>query len=167
MSPSEQPAAQPPVEPNDPTGVAPAASPSGAEPQAEQATQPAAQPEQEELIERVETPIGSITGTLHRAPRYSNFMILGAIVGVLGALVLTAVFPENADFSQTQIFGFLLLATVAFGVALGASVALLLDRLYSRAAKAVVADRVGVHESRVFTTPDAASDTHMTDKDSE
>ena len=158
MSPSEQPAAQPAAEPTDPATHASTDSVQAAAPR--EAAPPAPEPQ----IERVETSIGSITGTLYRAPRYANFMILGAIVGVIGALLLTAVFPENADFSQVQIFGFLLLATVAAGVAIGASIALLLDRVFGRTAKAVVADRVGVHESRVFEVPDDASDTQTSTK---
>ncbi|MFO7690826.1 MAG: hypothetical protein R6W83_09800 [Cryobacterium sp.] len=152
MSPSEQPAAQPSDEPSDPSAPQPSAS---------QPSAGAPRPAPESRIEHVETPIGSITGTLHRAPRYTNFMILGAILGVVGALALTMVFPENADFSRVQIFGFLLLATLAAGVALGASVALLLDRLFGRTAKTVVADRVGVHESSAPSAPDAASDTRI------
>ncbi|MFC5931357.1 hypothetical protein [Cryobacterium melibiosiphilum] len=111
-------------------------------------TQPDAQPEP-----RDETVIGTVTGTLHRAPRYTNFMILGAILGVLSALVLTVIFPENAEFSRAQVFGFLLLAGVAGGVALGSVIALILDKVVGRRTTTVVADRLGRSESRADEAP--------------
>ncbi|RJT89108.1 hypothetical protein D6T64_08175 [Cryobacterium melibiosiphilum] len=97
--------------------------------------------------------MGTVTGTLHRAPRYTNFMILGAILGVLSALVLTVIFPENAEFSRAQVFGFLLLAGVAGGVALGSVIALILDKVVGRRTTTVVADRLGRSESRADEAP--------------
>ena len=82
------------------------------------------------------------TVTLHRAPRYRNFMLLGAILGVLLALILTVAFPENEDYDRVQIFGFLLLGGVAIGTALGAVVALVIDRIIGRSKMSVVADRL-------------------------
>ena len=112
---------------------------------------------------RDEAVIGTITGTLHRAPRYTNFMILGAILGVLSALILTVIFPENAEFSQAQVFGFLLLAGVASGVGLGCLLALLLDRIVGRRSTTVVADRLSRSESRAAEAPENASDTSASD----
>ena len=82
------------------------------------------------------------TVTLHRAPRYRNFMLLGAIVGVLVALILTVSFPETEEYERMQIFGFLLLGGVAIGTALGAVVALVIDRIIGRSKMSVVADRL-------------------------
>jgi len=112
---------------------------------------------------REEAVIGTITGTLHRAPRYTNFMILGAILGVLSALILTVIFPENAEFSRAQVFGFLLLAGVAGGVALGSLIALLLDQMVGRRSTTVVADRLSRRESRLDEAPGSASDTSASD----
>ena len=83
--------------------------------------------------------------TLHRAPRYRNFMLLGAIVGVLVALILTVSFPETEEYERMQIFGFLLLGGVAIGTALGAVVALVIDRIIGRSKMSVVADRLGTN----------------------
>ncbi|WP_174775406.1 hypothetical protein [Cryobacterium frigoriphilum] len=122
------------------------------------------QPEpQEQQPERAETVIGTVTGTLHRAPRYTNFMILGAILGVLTALILTVIYPENADFSRAQVFGFLLLAGVAGGVALGSVIALILDRVVGRRSSTVVADRLSRSESRADQAPESESDTNASD----
>ena len=90
--------------------------------------------------------IDEATVTLHRAPRYRNFMLLGAIVGVLLALILTVAFPENEDYDPVQIFGFLLLGGVAIGTTLGAVVALVIDRIIGRSKMSVVADRLGANE---------------------
>jgi hypothetical protein len=90
--------------------------------------------------------IAEATVTLHRAPRYRNFMLLGAIVGVLLALILTVAFPENEDYDRAAIFGFLLLGGVAVGTTLGAVVALVIDRIIGRSKMSVVADRLGAKE---------------------
>ena len=86
------------------------------------------------------------TVTLHRAPRYRNFMLLGAIVGVLLALILSVAFPESEEYERVQIFGFLLLGGVAVGTALGAVVALVIDRIIGRSTMSVVADRLGTND---------------------
>ncbi|WP_104197435.1 potassium transporter Trk [Cryobacterium sp. M15] len=86
--------------------------------------------------------------TVHRAPRYRNFMLLGAIVGVLLALILTISFPENNEYDRVQIFGFLLLGGLAVGTTLGAVVALIIDRIIGRSHVSVVADRLGANEAR-------------------
>lgn len=82
------------------------------------------------------------TVTVHRSPRYFSFMIVGAVLGAILALVLTVVFPENDRFGQSQVFGFLLLAGVVAGVALGSIVALILDRAIGRTTATAVADRL-------------------------
>ena len=90
--------------------------------------------------------LAKTTVTVHRAPRYRNFMLLGAILGVLLAFIFTLAFAENADYSRAQIFGFLLLGGIAVGATLGAAVALLIDRLVGRSHTTVVADRLGTNE---------------------
>lgn len=97
------------------------------------------------------------TVTVRRSPRYFNFMILGALIGAITALVLTVVFPENAEFGATQVFGFLLLAFVALGVTLGGVVAIIIDRVVSRRGTTVIVDRMAPLESSDSGAPDAAS----------
>jgi hypothetical protein len=75
------------------------------------------------------------TVRVRRAPRLANFVIAGAIVGVIVALVLTFAFPLDGDFGAAQVFGFLLLASVpVFGV-IGVAIALVLDRVSRRRAR--------------------------------
>ncbi|UFS58956.1 hypothetical protein [Subtercola endophyticus] len=90
----------------------------------------------------VETVVGDDTVTIHRAPRYLRFMIAGGVVGVVVALILTFSFPEPAGFDFSQVFGFLALFCGVVGFALGAVVALLVDRASRRAAKTIVVERV-------------------------
>lgn len=90
----------------------------------------------------------SVTGAevrVHRSPRYFRFMLTGAIVFAIVAVVLTFAFPENPTYDRATVFGFLLAICVTVGVALGAVVALLIDRATSRRARSVQADRIDVH----------------------
>ncbi|MFK3669183.1 hypothetical protein ACI2IX_03340 [Leifsonia aquatica] len=82
---------------------------------------------------------------VHRSPRYFRFMLTGAILFAIVALVLTFAFPENPTYDRGTVFGFLLAICVVVGVALGALVALLIDRATSRRARSVQADRIDVH----------------------
>ncbi|MCF8541160.1 MAG: potassium transporter Trk [Aurantimicrobium sp.] len=77
------------------------------------------------------TPKNSVTSetvTVRRSPRYLRFFILGLIVGVIAALVLTVVFPIDAQYTVLQVFGFMLLISLSLGGALGLVVAIILDR---------------------------------------
>jgi hypothetical protein len=95
--------------------------------------------------EHLETEVTSDAVSLRRAPRYGRFLTLGAALGAVVALVLTMTFPENADYDKGQVFGFLLLACGAVGVALGALIALLFDRAFARRAGSAVAEHESTH----------------------
>ncbi|MDJ0339622.1 hypothetical protein [Cryobacterium sp. PH31-O1] len=118
---------------------------SSEQPQAEQPQDPSADSVADNATVG-ETLMAETTVTVHRAPRYRNFMLLGAIVGVLLALILTISFPENDEYDRVQIFGFLLLGGLAIGTTLGAVVALVIDRVIGRSHVSVVADRLGANE---------------------
>ena len=76
------------------------------------------------------------------APRYARFIILGGIVGLIVTLLLTVSFPEQPGFSTAQVFGFLGLALVTVGVALGAAAAIVIDRMATRRARTGVMEVV-------------------------
>lgn len=82
---------------------------------------------------------------VHRSPRYFRFMLTGAVLFAIVALVLTFSFPENPTYDRGTVFGFLLAICVVVGVALGSLVALLIDRATTRRARRVRADRIDVH----------------------
>ncbi|GIT78945.1 hypothetical protein LLS1_06140 [Leifsonia sp. LS1] len=82
---------------------------------------------------------------VHRSPRYFRFMLTGAVLFAIVALVLTFSFPENPTYDRGSVFGFLLAIGVAVGVAVGSVVSLIVDRSTSRRARSVQADRIDVH----------------------
>ncbi len=92
------------------------------------------------------------TVTVKRSPRIVNFIILGAVVGALVAVILTYAFPENPQFSRAQVLGFLLLACVAAGVAIACIVALVLGRIVARNGPTVVVDRVATRTADAGTS---------------
>ncbi len=105
-----------------------------------------------------ETVVEQARVTVRRSPRYVNFMILGAVLGAILALVLTVSFPDTAEFGAGQVFGFLLLAGVVAGVAVGAVAAMVIDRVAARSARTVVVDRLGAYGSSDLAAPEAPAD---------
>ncbi|WP_254431212.1 hypothetical protein [Agromyces sp. Marseille-P2726] len=101
--------------------------------------------------EPVETDVTSDTVTVRRAPRYGRFILLGVIVGAIVALILTFAFTgqpvegELVQFDKGQVFGFLLLVCGTIGAALGAVVALLIDRSSARRARSVAVEHESTH----------------------
>jgi hypothetical protein len=109
--------------------------------------------------------VGQGAATVRRSPRYLNFMILGAVLGALTALILTVGFPQTAQFGLLQVFGFLLLGGVVVGMAVGAVVAIGIDRFTRRSAQAVVVDRLGVYGAGVANAPAEADDSPTSSAD--
>jgi hypothetical protein len=130
-----------PEQPNQPELPDPSAQIAQSSGHAAQSAQHAAEP--------VETVVDERTVIVRRAPRYFNFMLLGAVVGALAAFILTVSFPENPQFGRLQVFGYLLLALVAIGVGLGCLVAIILDRFVGRTGAEAVADRLDGHAAGV------------------
>ena len=91
---------------------------------------------------------------LRRAPKFSVFLLVGAALGVLVAMILTFAFNGTSDvspntglvYSQGQVFGFMLLVCIPIGLAVGGIVALVLDRRSSRRTKDVIVDHLTVHD---------------------
>jgi uncharacterized membrane protein len=83
--------------------------------------------------------------SVRRSPRYFRFMLTGAVVFAVVALILTFAFPSNPTYDRGTVFGFLLAVCAVVGVVVGAVVALLLDRATARRARRVEADRIDVH----------------------
>lgn len=95
------------------------------------------------------------TAHVRRSPRYAIFIVVGAALGILAALVLTFAFGDgdatssstNVTYSASQVFGFVCLVCIPAGIAVGAVVALLLDRRFSRRTRAVRIDHERVDPS--------------------
>ena len=104
--------------------------------------------------EPLETEVTDDVVTVRRAPRYGRFILLGVLVGAVVALILTFAFSgQPADpalqpeFDKGQIFGFLLLLCGTIGAALGAVVALIVDRSSAKRARSVEVVHETVHRA--------------------
>src|SRR4051794_19140620 len=86
---------------------------------------------------------------VRRAPKFSVFVIVGAALGLLTALILTFSYDGTVNqspntgmvYSSGQVFGFLALICAAVGIAIFATIAIILDRRSSRHAREVIVDR--------------------------
>lgn len=86
---------------------------------------------------------------MRRAPRLPVFLVLGAVLGVLGTLIVTATVGHvdpRVGFGST--FGYFCLYGVPAGVVVGALVGLLLDRRSQRRARLVMAEREQVESKQ-------------------
>lgn len=117
-------------------------------------------------VEPTETVVSEQTLVVRRSPRYVSFMIVGAVVGALLALVLTVSYPQNAEFDPAQVFGFLLLGGVAIGVAISCLIAIVLDRIVGRSATTVVVDRLDAISTSALEAPDPGSDPQSSNENS-
>lgn len=82
--------------------------------------------------------------SIRRAPRYARFLLAGAALGVIAALIATSVFPVDKNVGFGAMFGYLLLYGVPIGLGLGAATAVLLDRRATRRAGTVIAGKMTV-----------------------
>ena len=89
---------------------------------------------------------------IRRAPKFSVFLVLGAVLGIFVALVLTASFPIDPRVGFGPIFGYFAIYGFVGGILVGSIVALIFDRVLSRRARTVTVavDRLQVpdQESR-------------------
>jgi membrane associated rhomboid family serine protease len=89
---------------------------------------------------------------IRRAPKFSVFLVLGALVGILVSLVLTASFPIDPKVGFGPTFGYFAIYGFVAGLLVGAIVALIFDRALARRTKTVkvTVDRLQVpdQESR-------------------
>jgi hypothetical protein len=92
-------------------------------------------------------PLGTIAPTevrIRRAPKYATFLMFGAGVGGLVTFVMTALFPADPSVGFGPLFGFFAIYGIPAGVALGALVAIVLDRSSSRRARSIVMEHTSV-----------------------
>lgn len=79
--------------------------------------------------------------TVRRAPKFVPFMVLGAILGFLAALVLAYTGPEDPTLTRESILGFFTVAFALPGVLLAALLVLVIDRRSVRRAERARAER--------------------------
>lgn len=72
-----------------------------------------------------------------RSPRYGRFMVLGGVVFVIAAAIVTYSFPAQQGIDRNGVFGLVALFAAALGVGVGGLLALILDRAARRRAGTV------------------------------
>lgn len=82
--------------------------------------------------------------TIRRAPKFSVFVVVGVLIGILVSLVLTSIYPADPAIGFGATFGLFSLFGIAFGGFIGAAVAILLDWRASRRATQVIAGKLAV-----------------------
>lgn len=85
------------------------------------------------------------TVSIRRAPRFSAFIVVGGLVGLIGTLIVTSLFPADPAVGFSATFGYFALVGVPIGAAIGAFIAIMLDRAATRRATEVVAGKLDVH----------------------
>lgn len=101
-------------------------------------TDEVAEPEVEESSE-------STLVEVRRTPNYWNFMFLFAAICAIAITIVTFSLPydaETATYSRGTVYGFALLISVAFGLALGAVIALIAERISRRSIRLVEARKI-------------------------
>lgn len=81
---------------------------------------------------------------VRRAPRLPVFLVLGAVLGVIAALVLTAVGQLDPKVGFGATFGYLCLWCIPLGILVGALVAIVIDQVSRRRARLVSVERASV-----------------------
>jgi cell division septal protein FtsQ len=97
---------------------------------------------------------------IRRAPKFSVFLVLGALVGILVSLILTASFPIDPTVGFGPTFGYFAIYGFVAGLLLGSIVALIFDRVLSRKARTVpvTVDRLQVPDQESRAEIDAPGD---------
>jgi hypothetical protein len=78
---------------------------------------------------------------VRRSPKIGVFLLVGAVVGALIAVVAGNVTPPDATIPAPQAIGFLVLLLAPVGAAVSGAIALLIDRSAERRSKIVDAER--------------------------
>lgn len=77
---------------------------------------------------------------IRRAPKYGPFLIIGGGVGAIVTFILTMSFPVDPNVGFGALFGYFSLFGIPAGVAVGALVALALDRASIRRSRAATVE---------------------------
>lgn len=94
------------------------------------------------------------TLVVRRAPKVQVFLIGGAVLGMIAALISASVGGGNEDFTFGALFGYLLVLFGIAGVALGALVWLVLDRRSRKHTRTMTAEVVEDYEDADYAVQD-------------
>jgi HAMP domain-containing protein len=95
---------------------------------------------------------GDVRMHVRRSPKYGVFMALGALIGAVLAWWLSVTVPPALDpageaVDTTPVIGLMLVVGFFIGGAIGALIAVMIDRAMSKRLTPVVAERTEVHEA--------------------
>jgi hypothetical protein len=103
------------------------------------------------------------TVTIRRAPKFSVFVVVGALVGFLVTLVLTSLYPADPAVGFAATLGFLSLFGIPLGGIMGAAIAIAFDYRASRRASTVIAGKLAVRANEL-AQPDENSSDHSAER---
>jgi hypothetical protein len=78
---------------------------------------------------------------IRRAPKFSAFIVVGAVVGFVVTLIVTARFPADPTVGFGPTLAYFSIYGVTAGILLGCTVAIILDRVSARRARTVTVER--------------------------
>lgn len=78
--------------------------------------------------------------TIRRAPKVIPFLVIGALLGLIGAGIIAFTGPEGSDFSRGTVLGFFSVLLLFPGLLLGALAALLFDWISVRRSRNAVVE---------------------------
>jgi hypothetical protein len=78
---------------------------------------------------------------IRRAPKLGVFLAVGALVGAIVTLIVTSQFPADPSVGFAATAGYFLLFGIPAGVALGAAVGLIIDRVSVARSRTVTVER--------------------------
>lgn len=103
-------------------------------------TEPSGSPEP--TTERMTEPTTErATVQVRRAPKIPAFMVVGGLVGFLGTLVATSLFPADPQVGFAALLGYFSLYGVTAGVLVGAIIGIVLDRRSQKRVRTLEAER--------------------------
>lgn len=87
--------------------------------------------------------------TVRRAPKIPAFIAVGAVLGFLATLIVTALFPADESVGFTTLVAYFSIYGITIGVLLGAILGVVLDRRSRRRARTLQAERETVDPAPV------------------
>jgi len=96
--------------------------------------------------------------TIRRAPKIPVFLVLGALVGFFGTLIVTALQPADPAVGFAALFGYFCIYGIPLGIVLGGILAIVLDRVSLRRAQSVTAEQTTVEPAPEPTQAQAEID---------
>ncbi|HEU0257326.1 MAG TPA: hypothetical protein VFQ96_05745 [Microbacteriaceae bacterium] len=93
--------------------------------------------------------------SVRRSPRYGRFIAIVIGIFIVASFFGTFLLPVGGDYTQAQVFGYLVLLSAALGLPVGSLIALAFDRALKRTARTLAAERTDIRGIASNGTPAA------------